>query len=429
MDKTLSKEPAMGMDRKIKKKKWPPRKIAGFAAIGLFVILVLYIFLFRMSKSTLNVKTERITVSTVTKGPFQEFIPVMGNVLPINTFYLNAVEGGRVEEIYLEAGTFVEEGDEILLLANTNLLLDIMWREAELFQQSNNLRNTRLSMAQYRLRLNQDLAEIDNQLQQQKRTYERYTELVKDNLIPKHEFELAKDQYDYLIKRKELTIESQQNDLEFRQGQIDALEASLKRMQNNLAIVKQKQDNLTIKAPVSGHLTALEAEIGQSKAPGQPLGQIDVLEGFRVRAGIDEHYIARIETGRTGEFDFAGKSYGLVVKKIYPEVVDNRFEVDMEFADGEPEEITRGQTLHIRLELGGISEAILLPRGGFYQATGGNWAYVVDEAENVATKRRIRIGRQNPNVFEVLEGLEPGDRVITSSYESFGSNMDRLVLK
>jgi HlyD family secretion protein len=159
------------------------------------------------------------------------------------------------------------------------------------------------------------------------------------------------------------------------------------------------------------------------------LGQIDVLEGFRVRAGIDEHYIARIETGRTGEFDFAGKSYGLVVKKIYPEVVDNRFEVDMEFADGEPEEITRGQTLHIRLELGGISEAILLPRGGFYQATGGNWAYVVDEAENVATKRRIRIGRQNPNVFEVLEGLEPGDRVITSSYESFGSNMDRLVLK
>jgi HlyD family secretion protein len=403
MEKTLSKEPAMGMDRKIEKKKWPPRKIAGFAAAGLFVILVLYIFLFRMSKSTLNVKTERITVSTVTRGPFQEFIPVMGNVLPINTFYLNAVEGGRVEEIYLEAGTFVKEGDEILKLANTNLLLDIMWREAELFQQSNNLRNTRLSMEQYRLRLNQDLAEIDNQLQQQKRTYERYKELVKDNLIPKHEFELAKDQYDYLIKRKELTIESQTNDLEFRQGQIEALEASLNRMQNNLAIVKQKQENLTIKATVSGH--------------------------FRVRAGIDEHYIARIETGRTGEFDFAGKSYGLVVKKIYPEVVDNRFEVDMEFANGEPAEITRGQTLHIRLELGGISEAILLPRGGFYQTTGGNWAYVVDESENVATKRRIKLGRQNPNVFEVLEGLEPGDRVITSSYESFGNNMDRLVLK
>lgn len=418
----------MGMDRKIEKKKWPPKKIASLAAVGLFVILVLYVFLFRLSKSTLNVKTERITISTVTRGPFQEFIPIMGNVLPINTFYLNAVEGGRVEEIYLEAGTLVKEGDGILRLANTNLLLDIMWREAELFQQSNNLRNTRLSMEQYRLRLNQDLAEINNQLRQQKRTYERYEELVKDSLISKHEYELAKDQYEYLIKKKELTIESQRNDLEFRLGQIDALEASLKRMQDNLEIVKQKQDNLTIRAPVSGHLTALNAEIGQSKSPGQPLGQIDVLEGFRVRAAIDEHYIARIETGRTGEFDFAGKSYGLVIKKIYPEVIDGRFEVDMEFVDGEPEEITRGQTLHIRLELGDISEAILLPRGGFYQTTGGNWAYVVDESENVATKRKIRLGRQNPQVFEVLEGLGPGDRVITSSYESFG-NMDRLVLK
>jgi HlyD family secretion protein len=418
----------MGMDRKIKKKKWPPKRIATFAAVGLFVILVLYVFIFRLSKSTLNVKTERITISTVTRGPFQEFIPIMGNVLPINTFYLNAVEGGRVEEIFLEAGTFVKEGDGILRLANTNLLLDIMWREAELFQQSNNLRNTRLSMEQYRLRLNQDLAEIDNQLQQQKRTYERYKELVKDNLISTHEFELAKDQYDYLIKRKELTIESQKNDLEFRQGQIDALEASLKRMQDNLEIVKQKQENLTIRAPVSGHLTALDAEIGQSKSPGQPLGQIDVLEGFRVRAAIDEHYIARVETGRKGEFDFAGKSYGLIVKKIYPEVKDRRFEVDMEFVGGGPKEITRGQTLHIRLELGDISEAILLPRGGFYQTTGGNWAYVVEESENIATKRRIRIGRQNPQVFEVLEGLGPGERVITSSYESFG-NMDRLVLK
>ena len=418
----------MGMDRKIEKKKWPPKRIAGLAAVGLFVILVLYVFLFRLSKSTLNVKTERITISTVTKGPFQEFIPIMGNVLPINTFYLNAVEGGRVEEIYLEAGTFVKEGDGILRLANTNLLLDIMWREAELFQQSNNLRNTRLSMEQYRLRLNQDLAEINNQLQQQKRTYERYKELVKNNLVSKHEYELAKDQYEYLIKRKKLTIESQENDLKFRLGQIDALEASLKRMQDNLEIVKQKQDNLTIRAPVSGHLTALDAEIGQSKSPGQPLGQIDVLEGFRVRAAIDEHYIARVETGRTGEFDFAGKSYGLIVKKIYPEVKDRRFEVDMEFVGEGPEEITRGQTLHIRLELGDISEAILLPRGGFYQTTGGNWAYVVEESENIATKRKMRIGRQNPQVFEVLEGLGPGDRVITSSYESFG-DMDRLVLK
>jgi HlyD family secretion protein len=199
-------------------------------------------------------------------------------------------------------------------------------------------------------------------------------------------------------------------------------------MQDNLMIVKQKQENLTIRAPVSGHLTALDAELGEAKSQGQRLGQIDVLEGFKVRAAIDEHYIARVEKGRTGEFDFAGNSYQLIVKTIYPEVRDNRFEVDLEFISQEPQDITRGQTLHIRLELGDISEAILLARGGFYQTTGGNWAYVVDGSGSLATKRRIRLGRQNPQVYEVLEGLEPGERVITSSYENFG-NMERLVLK
>ncbi len=418
----------MGMDRVIKKKKWPPKRIAAFALLGIFIIALLYMLIFGISKSSLNVKTERLTISTVTRGPFQEFIPVIGNVLPIKTVYLDAVEGGRVEEIYLEAGSMVKKGEKILKLANTNLLLQIMWREAELFQQSNNLRNTRLSMEQYRLRLSQELADVENQLQQQKRIYERYKELIRDNLISRHQFELARDQFEYLKKKKELTIESQKNDLEFRQRQIEAIEASLKRMQENLAIVKQKQENLTIKAPVSGHLTALNAEIGQSKSPGERLGQIDVLEGFKVRAAIDEHYIARVEVGKKGQFDFAGNTYTLAVKKIYPEVREGRFEVDMEFIGKEPADITRGQTLHIRLELSDVSEAILLPRGGFYQTTGGNWVYVLDKSTKVATKRKIRLGRQNPQMFEVLEGLKPGDQVITSSYESFG-NMDRLVLK
>jgi len=418
----------MGMDREIKKRKWPPKRIAAFALLGIFIIAVLYMLFFGISKSSLNVKTERLTVSTVTRGPFQEFIPVIGNVLPIKTVYLDAVEGGRVEEIYLEAGSMVKKGEKILKLGNTNLLLQIMWREAELFQQSNNLRNTRLSMEQYRLRLSQELADVENQLQQQKRIYERYKELIRDNLISRHQFELARDQFEYLKKKKELTIESQKNDLEFRRRQINAIETSLKRMQENLAIVKQKQENLTIKAPVSGHLTALNAEIGQSKSPGERLGQIDVLEGFKVRAAIDEHYIARVEVGKRGQFDFAGNSYILAVKKIYPEVKEGRFEVDMEFIGEEPADITRGQTLHIRLELSDVSEAVLLPRGGFYQATGGNWAYVLDKSTKIATKRKIKLGRQNPQMFEVLEGLKPGDRVITSSYESFG-NMDRLVLK
>lgn len=418
----------MGMDRKIKKKKWPPKKIATFAAAGLFVIVVVYMLIFGVSKSTLNVKAERLTISTVRRGPFQEFIPVMGNVLPIYQFYLSAEEGGTVEEIYIEAGNVVEKGDKILKLANTDLLINSMWREAELFQQVNNLRNTRLDMERYRLQLSQELANIDNDLQQQKRTFERYEKLYADDLISEHEYELARDQYEYLKKRRELTVESQQKDLEFRRSQVEALEEQVNRMQGNLEIIQGRLDKLTIRAPVSGHLTSLNAEIGQSKSAGQNIGQIDVFEGFKVRAQIDEHYIARVEVGRSGEFEFAGEKYQLKVTKKYPEVTEGSFEVDMEFVDEEPEGITRGQTLHIRLELGDISEALLLPKGGFYQTTGGNWVYVVDKSEETALKRRIRLGRQNPEVYEVLEGLEPGEKVITSSYESFG-DMDRLVLK
>jgi len=418
----------MGMDRKIKKKKWPPKKIASLAAVLIFVFVIVYLFVFKLSKSTLNVKAERLTISTVMKGPFQEYIPIQGVVRPKYQHYLSAEEGGRVEKIFLEAGAMVQEGDKILELANTDLHLTIMWREAELFQQSNNLRNTRLSLEQYRLQLNQEVTQIENLLLQQQRTYKRYEALYKDNLIAEHDYELAKDQYEYLIKRKELTVESQRNELKFRQSQIDALEESLARMQNNLQVAKQKLDNLIIKAPVTGHLTALMAEVGESKSQGQRLGQIDVFGGFKVRAGIDEHYIARIELGRTGEFDFAGSSGQLVTTRIYPEVRDNKFEIDLAFVSEEPEGIRRGLTLHIRLELGDISEAILLAKGGFFQTTGGNWVYILDESGNIATKRRIRSGRQNPQVFEILEGLEPGERVITSSYESFG-NMERLVLK
>lgn len=418
----------MGMDRKIKKKKWPPKRIAGLAAVVIFIGVVIYVFLFKFSKSTLNVKKERITISTVTEGPFQEFIPIIGNVLPIDTVFIDADEGGRVENIFVRAGTIVEKGDPILELANTDLLLTIMWREAELFQQTDNLRRTRLSLEQYRLQLNQEIAQIDNLLLQQQRTYERYKELRKDSLISEHEYELAKDQYEYLVKRKELTVESQRNEMKFRTTQIDALVAQLKRMESNLEVAKEKLGNLTIRARVNGHLTSLDVELGQSKAPGQRLGQIDVLSGFRVRASIDQHYITRVEVGRTGQFPYADHSYKLVIKKIYPEVRDGRFDVDMEFTEKEPEGIRRGLTLHIRLELGDISEALLLAKGGFYSSTGGNWVYVLNDSESIATKRSIRLNRQNTEVYEVLSGLSPGEKVITSSYESFGK-MERLVLQ
>ncbi len=416
------------MDRQIKKKKWPPKKIALYASVGLFIILVVYVFAFQMNTSSLNVQTERITISEVKREPFQEHIPVIGEVLPIQTYFLYTMEGGRVEEIYMEAGSVIEKGDPILKLGNTNLLLDIMWREAELFQQSNNLRNTRLQMEQYRLSLNQNLTSIENQLQQQKRTYGRYKELMKDNLISNHEFELAKDQYEYLERTKALTVESQQNELEFREAQVVSLEASLERMQANLMVVKQKQENLTLRAPISGHLTALQAEIGQSKAPSEPLGQIDVMDAFRVRVGIDEHYLARIEKGREGTFEFAGSEYKLIVDRIYLEVRDGRFEVDMNFLGKMPEGIRRGMSIHIRLELGDISDEIVLARGGFFQTTGGNWVFVVDEDGKYAVKRPVKLGMYNSYVFQVLEGLQPGEKVITSSYESFG-NAERLILK
>lgn len=418
----------MGMDRTIKKKKWPPKRIATYGAIAAFVFLVLYLFLFKLNKSTLNVEKDRLTISTVKLEPFQEFIPVMGAVEPIDSYHLDAVEGGVVEEVFIESGTRITKGDPILRLENTDLLMTIMWREAELFQTQNNLRNTQLSLEQQRLSLSQQLAQVDNNLMQTKRTFDRYSELIKENLISLHQYELAKDEYDYWGKRRELTVESQKNDIEFRENQVAALTDSLIRMEQNLAIVKQKQENLVLRAPITGFLTALDAKIGQRKSPGQRLGQIDVLEAFKVVVGIDEHWIARVEEGRIGTFDFSGKSYRLQVSRKYMEVTEGRFEVDMLFNGERPTGLTRGMTLHIRLNLGDLEEAVVLARGGFFQTTGGNWVYVVNSDETLAVKRRIRTNRYNTQVYEVVEGLEPGEKVITSSYESFG-DMERLVLK
>jgi HlyD family secretion protein len=418
----------MGMDRTIKKKKWPPKRIAAFAAIAAFIAVVLYLFLFKLNKSTLNVEKDRLTISTVRREPFQEFIPVMGAVEPIDSYHLDAVEGGVVEEVFIESGTRISKGDPILRLENTDLLMTIMWREAELFQTQNNLRNTQLSMDQQRLNLSQQLAQVDNSMLQSKRTYDRYNELIKENLISQHQYELAKDEYDYWVKRRALTVESQQKEIEFRGNQVLALDESLRRMQANLDIVKQKQENLVLRAPISGFLTALDAQIGQRKNPGQRLGQIDVLDAFRVVVRIDEHWLARVEEDRIGTFDFSGGSYELKVSRKYMEVTDGSFEVDMLFIGEKPAGLTRGMTLHIRLNLGDLEEAVVLARGGFFQTTGGNWVYVVNSDETLAVKRRIRTNRYNTQVYEVVEGLEPGEKVITSSYESFG-DMERLVLK
>jgi HlyD family secretion protein len=337
------------------------------------------------------------------------------------------MEGGRVEAVLKEAGSFVNKGDTILHLSNASLLLDIMNREAQLFEQSNNLRNTRLAMQQNALNLEGELLDLKRQLQTAERTFTQNQRLFERQLISQDQFNDSRDQYEYVKRRQELTLESQKQDSIFRSLQIESLEASVARIQTNLGIVRQNFENLYLRAPVSGQLTSLNAEIGESKSRGERLGQVDILDGFKVRAGVDEHYITRVQIDLKGEFDLAGKTYELGITRVYPEVRDGRFEVDMEFLGEVPQDIRRGQTAHVRLELSDVSECVLLARGGFYQSTGGRWAYVLDESGEYAVKREIRLGQQNPRMFEVLEGLQPGDRVVTSSYDNFG-DVDKLVL-
>lgn len=415
------------MDRKIEKKKWPPKKIAWVSTATLFFAVVFYMIVFGDRSSKLNVNSDRITISTVYEGPFQEFIPISGSVLPIKTVFLDAIEGGRVEKIFLESGVLVNVGDTILKLSNTNLLLDIMYREANLFEQSNNLRNTRLAMEQNSLALRSQLLELDYTIATQKREFERNSKLIKKNLISQEEYDQSKDSYDYQLNTRALTIETQKQDSIFRTVQISQLEASVERIQDNLGIVKMNLENLFIKAPISGRLTSLNAEIGELKTLGERIGKIDVLDGFKVRADIDEHYIARVDNGQAGTFELAGKKYKLEVRKVDPEVREGRFRVDMNFVGETPPDIRRGQTLRVRLELGDPGDAVLLARGGFDQKTGGRWVYVLDESEDFAVKRDIKAGRQNPLALEILDGLEPGEKVITSSYDNFGDN-DKLIL-
>ena len=416
------------MDRVIEKKKWTRKRIIYLSGGVLLVIFVLYNLFFADHSSRLNVRAERITISEVTQGLFLDYIPANGTVLPLQTVFLDAVEGGQVDTLFVEEGAYLEVGDPIIRLSNTNLLLDIMYREAEQYQQINNLRNTRLAMQQNALTLRGQLLNLDNEIAEAKRQYDQAKELNEINLISELEYERLRDSYNYLEKRRELTLENHRTDSLFRKIQIDQLEASVERMQNNLEIVKRRLDRLTIRAPIAGQLTQLNGEVGQSMSSGSRIGQIDRLDGFKVRAEIDEHYIARIMPGLTGQFDFNNRTYNLVIDKVYPQVTGGRFEVDLIFEGQTPDGIRRGQTVRIRLELGGSSEATLLAVGGFYQSTGGQWVYVVSDDGGYATKRDIQIGRQNPRDYEILSGLEPGERVITSSYDTFG-DVDRLILK
>ncbi|HCW75306.1 MAG TPA: hypothetical protein DHU63_02070 [Candidatus Marinimicrobia bacterium] len=417
----------MGMDRKIEKKRWTLRRLI-YLVVGTIVVGLIVYQLFGDNSPKLNVEMDRLTIGTVKQGEFQDFLPLTGSVVPIRTVYLDAVEGGQVDTIYLEAGSMVAQGDTILRLSNTNLLLDIMYREAELFQQSNNLRNTRLAMEQNRLALETQILELDHAIENQARNYETANKLKEKDLIAQQTWEEARDTHNYLKRKRDLTMKSFHADSLFRATQIQQLEEGLERMRGNLGIVKQNLDRLVLRAPVSGQLTSLNAEVGESKVRGERLGQVDILDGFKIRAQVDEYYITRISTGLRGQFDLSGQSYALSLDKIYPEVVNGQFAIEMAFPTGEPVDIRRGQTIRFNLEMGESSEQILLARGSHYQTTGGRWIYRLSDNEKEAMRVPIRLGRQNRDYFEVLEGLAPGDRVITSGYDNFG-DIERLVLQ
>lgn len=415
------------MDRRIEKKRFTPRRIAIFGGAALVIAFVAWQLL-TINPSSLNVDAEKLTLAPVTHGPFLEYIVEQGEVMPLRTIYLDAVEGGRVEEVYVLEGSPIEEGTPILRLSNANLQLSVMQREAELFREVNRLRETRVTMGQRRLSMRAGLVETEYQLRQAEREYARQDEMFKADLTSRQEYDEAKDNLEYLTRRRDVTVETLRQDSLFQTIQIQQLEESIDRLRLNLELIKQNEENLTIRAPITGLLSSLIAEVGESKPGGDRLGQIDVEDEFKVRAAIDEHYIARIRTGQTGSFDFAGGTYDLVISRVYPEVIEGQFEADMVFPEGMPDGLRRGQTLQVRVALGELADAMQVPRGGFYQKTGGRWIYVLDPTGEFAVRRQIRLGRQNSQYFEVLEGLEEGETVITSMYDNFG-DMERLVLQ
>ena len=421
-----------GMDRKLEKPQFSPQRIALGTGILLFGGLCGYALFADFGVRKLNVQRDRLTISTVEFGPFQEYIPVRGTVLPLRTVYLDALERGQVEQVFAEEGAVVAAGDPLLRLANPDLELNVLQQEAELERSREALRNGRLTMEQELLRARKALLEIEYQLAINKRNFERYESLSAEDLttiLSRQEYERLRDEYQYSVRRMALTQQTQTQDSLLAASKVVQLVSAVERMERNLQIVRGRLNHLTVRAPVSVQLTMLAAEVGESKGTGVRLGQIDRIDGFKVRAVIDEHYIDRVGRGQRGQFDSGDAPYRLVIHKIYPEVKEGRFEVDLVFEGQAPEGIRRGQTLHIRLELGDLEDAVQVARGGFYQATGGHWAYVLDATGERATRRPIALGRQNPRVYEVLEGLEPGEQVITSSYETLGENMDVLVLR
>jgi len=416
------------VDRKIEKKTWNTKRILIITGIAAVIILFAVVIIQGTGKSKLDVDPERLTISEITKGPFQEFIPVNGVVLPITTIYLDAVEGGRVEKLFVEDGTNLKAGDPIMKLSDLDLELSLANQQTSVFNVLTQMQISRDQAQQNTIGKLQNMADADNAFRDAERVYNLDKKLYSQKAIGLQEYQIAVNTYDYALRKKKLNTQILKQDSTSVKQQAVQAQESYNNMKSTLDLMKQKVGDLIVKAPVDGQLTSMEAEVGQNITKGERLGEIDVLSGYKVRVNIDDHYISRIYNGLMGDFSFADKTYKLKVKKVFSQVTNGQFQVDMEFVGAVPAGIRRGLNLQIRLALSDETQALLLPVGGFFQQTGGNWIFKLSEDGKTAYRVSIEVNRQNTDNYELIRGLQPGDKVITSSYETYG-NIQELVLK
>ena len=388
---------------------------------ALLLVFVIYLIA-RPNNKTLRVDKDTVTIFSAVKGEFNDYIRISGRVQPMTTIQLSPQEGGIVEKILIEEGSPVKAGDAILILNNDNLDLQILNSEAELAEKENILRNTQIQMEQQKLDVRQNVLEYGTNVERLRRAYEQQKALYEDKLIAKEEYLKAEEDYQLALQKYNLMTERSRQDSLYRGTQIDRMEESLENMQLNMSMIRRRKSNLIVKAPIDGELGLLDVVLGQSIAAGTKIGQINSVGLYKVEAQIDEHYIDRVVAGLEATFERQGETYSTVIRKVYPEVRDGKFKADFKFDGEQPDNIRAGQTYYLNLQLGQPEEAFIIPRGTFYQKTGGKWIYVVNKEGTKAVKREIRIGRQNPQYYEVLEGLEPGERVITSGYDTYGDS-------
>ena len=420
--------PQETMDKAIPKKKGLQKKHFGYIVIGLAIIVLVYMAFFADRTSTYKVEKDKLIIETVTEDQFNDYITVPGTVEPITTVKLDADEGGRVEEKLIEEGSMVKKGDIILRLSNPDLFLNILNSESLLAEKENFLRSTQIEMEQEKLQIKRELVTLKYDIERKARNFQQNETLIKDNLISKEEYIRSKEDLDMANQSKDLYVERQKQDSVFRSVNVETIKKDLQNMRNNLDMVKKRVENLNVRATVDGELGLLSPEIGQSISKGENMGQINVLTSYKVVAQIDEHYIDRVRTQLDATLDRQNTKFNLIVRRVYPEVRNGTFKIDMIFRDSMPDNIRTGQTYYISLQLGQPKVSVLVPIGGFFQETGGQWIFVLDPSESFATKRSISIGRKNPKYYEVLEGLKPGEKVIVSGYETFGKN-EKLILK